>query len=131
MLSVAKNWMNTASAIERRVAEGVALVSADLRSKLDQLAATRRFRSLEPWWPGARARCGRGLQRWSPDRGTAAHHSTLRQDPPEIGRSHSTMTGTKFPLAAFSNSGPYLRASLADGPVELLLPNGKRNACVR
>ena len=35
MLSVAKTWMNTASAIERRVAGGAALVSPDLRNKLD------------------------------------------------------------------------------------------------
>ena len=35
MLNVAKTWMNTASAIERRVADGAALVSPDLRSKLD------------------------------------------------------------------------------------------------
>jgi hypothetical protein len=35
MLSVAKTWMNTASAIERRVANGETLVSADLRGKLD------------------------------------------------------------------------------------------------
>lgn len=35
MLSVAKTWMNTASAIERRVADGAMLVSADLRNKLD------------------------------------------------------------------------------------------------
>jgi hypothetical protein len=35
MLSVAKNWMNTASAIERRLADGATLVSADLRNKLD------------------------------------------------------------------------------------------------
>ena len=35
MLNVAKTWMNTASAIERRVADGGTLVSADLRSKLD------------------------------------------------------------------------------------------------
>ena len=35
MLSVAKNWMNTASAIERQVADGAALASADLRNKLD------------------------------------------------------------------------------------------------
>jgi hypothetical protein len=35
MLSVAKTWMNTASAIERRVGDGVMLASADLRGKLD------------------------------------------------------------------------------------------------
>jgi hypothetical protein len=35
MVSVAMTWMNTASAIERRVADGAMLVSADLRSKLD------------------------------------------------------------------------------------------------
>jgi len=35
MLNVAKTWMNTASAIERRIADGGQLVSADLRSKLD------------------------------------------------------------------------------------------------
>jgi hypothetical protein len=35
MLSVAKTWMNTASAIERRVADGGELASADLRNKLD------------------------------------------------------------------------------------------------
>jgi hypothetical protein len=35
MLNVAKAWMNTASAIERRVADGAQLASADLRSKLD------------------------------------------------------------------------------------------------
>ncbi len=35
MLSVAKTWMNTASAIERRVANGAELASADLRAKLD------------------------------------------------------------------------------------------------
>ena len=35
MLSVAKNWMNTASAIERHLADGGMLASADLRNKLD------------------------------------------------------------------------------------------------
>jgi hypothetical protein len=35
MLSVAKTWMKTASAIERRVADGGTLASADLRNKLD------------------------------------------------------------------------------------------------
>jgi hypothetical protein len=35
MLNVAKSWMNTASTIERRVAEGATLVSEDLRHKLD------------------------------------------------------------------------------------------------
>jgi hypothetical protein len=35
MIRVGKTWMNTASAIERRVADGGALVSADLRCKLD------------------------------------------------------------------------------------------------
>jgi hypothetical protein len=35
MLKVAKTWMSTASAIERRVAEGSELASPDLRSKLD------------------------------------------------------------------------------------------------
>jgi hypothetical protein len=35
MLNVAKTWMNTASAIDRRVANGEELVSADLRNKLD------------------------------------------------------------------------------------------------
>jgi hypothetical protein len=35
MIRVAKTWMNTASAIERRLADGATLVSADLRNKLD------------------------------------------------------------------------------------------------
>ena len=35
MLSVAKSWMNTASAIERHARDGGTLVSADLRNKLD------------------------------------------------------------------------------------------------
>jgi hypothetical protein len=35
MLSVAKTWTSTASAIERRVADGAKLASADLRNKLD------------------------------------------------------------------------------------------------
>jgi hypothetical protein len=35
MLSVAKTWMNTASAIERCIADGHELASADLRGKLD------------------------------------------------------------------------------------------------
>ena len=35
MLSVAKTWMNTASAIERRAVDGNMLASADLRNKLD------------------------------------------------------------------------------------------------
>jgi hypothetical protein len=35
MLQVAKTWMSTAAAIERRVADGATLASADLRSKLD------------------------------------------------------------------------------------------------
>jgi hypothetical protein len=35
MLNVAKTWMGTASAIERRVAHGDMLASPDLRSKLD------------------------------------------------------------------------------------------------
>jgi len=35
MISVGKTWMNTASAIERRVSDGAELASADLRSKLD------------------------------------------------------------------------------------------------
>jgi hypothetical protein len=35
MLNVAKTWMNTASAIERRVANGDTLVSSNLRNKLD------------------------------------------------------------------------------------------------
>ena len=35
MIRVGKTWMNTASAIERRVADGDVLASADLRSKLD------------------------------------------------------------------------------------------------
>ena len=35
MLNVAKTWMNTASAIERRLADGAKLASADLRGKLD------------------------------------------------------------------------------------------------
>ena len=35
MLSVAKTWMKTAAAIERRVAEGGTLASKDLRNKLD------------------------------------------------------------------------------------------------
>lgn len=35
MVSIAKTWMNTASAIERHVAGGSEVVSADLRSKLD------------------------------------------------------------------------------------------------
>jgi hypothetical protein len=35
MLKVARTWMSTASAIERRVADGAKLASADLRSKLD------------------------------------------------------------------------------------------------
>jgi len=35
MLSVAKTWMNTASAIERRGADGARLKSEDLRNKLD------------------------------------------------------------------------------------------------
>ena len=35
MIQVAKSWMNTAAAIERRVAAGDELVLPDLRSKLD------------------------------------------------------------------------------------------------
>ena len=35
MLSVAKAWMNTAAAVERRMRDGGTLVSADLRNKLD------------------------------------------------------------------------------------------------
>lgn len=35
MISVGKTWMKTASAIERRVAAGDALVSEDLGAKLD------------------------------------------------------------------------------------------------
>jgi len=35
MLSVAKTWMNTASAAERHIADGGMLASADLRNKLD------------------------------------------------------------------------------------------------
>jgi len=35
MVNVAKTWMDTAFAIERRVATGGTLVSADLRNKLD------------------------------------------------------------------------------------------------
>jgi hypothetical protein len=35
MIRVARTWMNTASAIERRVAAGDELVLPDLRSKLD------------------------------------------------------------------------------------------------
>jgi hypothetical protein len=35
MIRVAKTWMNTASAIERRIADGAMLASPDLRNKLD------------------------------------------------------------------------------------------------
>ena len=35
MIRVGKAWMNTASAIERQVANGAVLASPDLRSKLD------------------------------------------------------------------------------------------------
>ena len=35
ILRVARMWMNTASCIERRVADGCELASPDLRTKLD------------------------------------------------------------------------------------------------
>jgi hypothetical protein len=35
MLNVAKTWMGTASAIERRLANGAVLASPDLKNKLD------------------------------------------------------------------------------------------------
>ena len=35
MLSVAKNWTNIASAIERRLAQGARLMRADFRNMLD------------------------------------------------------------------------------------------------
>jgi len=35
MLRVARAWMNTASGIERRLADGARLASPDLRAKLD------------------------------------------------------------------------------------------------
>jgi len=35
MLNVAERWMDTAAAIERRVADGGTLASPDLRNKLD------------------------------------------------------------------------------------------------
>ena len=35
MIRVGKTWMNTASAIERQVADGAVLANPDLRSKLD------------------------------------------------------------------------------------------------
>jgi hypothetical protein len=35
MVQIARTWMNTASSIERQVANGATLARSDLRSKLD------------------------------------------------------------------------------------------------